>query len=127
MTQRQDVGAEDSDDDGCCIEPCSKEDGEKCMPCEGGCNVRVHLSCYLAQEWVKQDSKASVKDPKGKVKPKSMNWSQSSAWCEACTIKTVKIWLAHDNGAAYANLNKERLGKAGVWIMPKTKKEVGVS
>ena len=52
VTQRQDVGAEDSDDDGCCIEPCSKEDGEKSMPCEGGCNVRVHLSCYLAQEWV---------------------------------------------------------------------------
>ena len=110
-TQRQDVEAEDSDDGGCCIVPCNKEDGEKSMPCEGGCDVRVHLSCYQAQKWVKQYSKESIKDPRSKQRPKSMSWSTTSAWCDDCTIKTVKLWLEDDNGAAYASLNKERLTK----------------
>ena len=58
---------------------------------------------------------APIKDPKGKQRPKSMSWSTTSAWCEDCTIKTVKLWLEDDNGAAYASLNKEGLTKNRVW------------
>ena len=105
LTQMQDVEAED--DAVCSLTQCNKERGEKAERSNAGCDVLVHLSCYLAQTWVTEWSKTSV-TKKNKQRIKGMKFDTTAPWCEACTRKTVALWLEDENsnGAAYASLKR---------------------
>jgi hypothetical protein len=112
-TQHQDVQAED--DVSCSITPCKKKPGEKAVKCDSGCDVLVHMSCYLASDWVVQWSRTSNQDPYSNGKrPKGMRFDPKVPWCKDCTIKAVELWLKEEQNQLYALLNKERLEYAKV-------------
>ena len=105
LTQAQGVEAEV--DASYSLEPYNKERGEKAMRCEAGCDVRVRV----------HQSIDPGSEEQREARPKSMSFDTTAPWREDFTIRTTQIWLEDDNGAAYANRNKERLTKVNVWIV----------